>query len=364
MSERQPGLTYAFMQKVGFVILAIAGALLAYHLMSLWVIIFGAIVIAVVLRAIAEPLMTYARLSAPLAVAAAVLLVVGLVVLTFYLFGREIVVQVQTLWTQLPAAWDALQARLIQWGLGDEVNAQVKALGQQAGGVASQIPSIAGNILGVVANFLVALVGGIVLAVNPGKYRDGVVFLFPASYKPRVRDAMNVAGHALRKWFIGQLISMLLVGVLTGLGLWLLHVPSAVALGMVSGLAQFVPIVGPVISAGPGLLLAGVSGWTTFLLALAVYVGVSQLESNIITPMVQNRIASVPMVLTLFAVIGFAGLLGPVGVLYAMPLTVVFYTLVMRFYKGEDVSEDEDAPGSSAGPSPAPAPAKPGRRKR
>lgn len=353
--RKTAGLTAGFMQRVGFVILAIAGALLAYHLMSLWVIIFGAIVIAVVLRAIAEPLMTYARLTAPLAVLAAVLLVLGLIVTTFYLFGRDIVVQVQNLSAQLPEAWAALQTRLTALGLGDEVQTQMKSLGQQAGSVASQIPLIAGNVLGVVANFLVALVGGIVLAVNPGKYRDGVVFLFPDDYKARVKDAMNVAGHALRKWFIGQLISMILVGVLTGVGLWVLKVPSALALGMMSGLAQFVPIVGPVVSAGPGLLLAGVAGWTTFLLALAVYVGVSQLESNIITPMVQNRIASVPMVLTLFAVVGFAGLLGPVGVLYAMPLTVVLYTLAMRFYEGEDVSEPDDAPEAE--------PAKPVRRK-
>lgn len=338
------GLTAGFMQRVAFVLLAVAGALLAYHLMSLWIIIFGAIVIAVVLRAIAEPLMKYGRLSAPLAVLAAVLLVLGLIVTTFYLFGREIVVQVQTLWMQIPAAWGALQVRLQALGLNDEVQGQIKSLGQQAGGAASQIPLIAGNVLGVIANFLVALVAGIVLAVNPGQYRDGVVFLFPDRFKPRVKDAMNVAGHALRKWFIGQFISMLLVGGLTGLGLFLLGVPSAIALGMVSGLAQFVPIVGPVVSAGPGLLLAGVAGWQVFLSALAIYVGVSQLEANIITPWVQNRIASVPMVLTLFAVVGFAGLLGPVGVLYAMPLTVVLYTLAMRFYKGEDISEAEDAP--------------------
>ena len=78
----------------------------------------------------------------------------------------------------------------------------------------------------------------------------------------------------------------------------------------------------------------------------------SQLEANIITPTVQKRIASVPRLLTLFAVIGFAGLLGPIGILYAMPLTVILYTLIMRFYEGEDPTKAVDTP-ESAPPKPA-----------
>lgn len=353
------GLTAGFMQRVAFVMLAIAAALLAFHLLSLWMIIFGAIVIAVVLRGIAEPFMKYGRLNAPLAVAAAFLLLIGVIALTFYLFGRTIVEQVQTLSSDLPAAWASFQTLLQGWGLGDEVQAQIDALGQQAGGMASKLPQYAGNVLGVLANLLVALVAGIILAVDPGKYRDGIVFLIPEDYKERVRDAMNVAGRALEKWFVGQFISMIVVGGMTGVGLSIIGVPSAVALGMMSGLAQFVPVVGPVVSAGPGLLLAGASGMNVFLWALVIYVCVSQLESNIITPMVQKRVASVPMVLTLFAVVGFAGLLGPVGILYAMPLTVVGYTLVMRFYKGEDITKKADESGNGA----ESAPKKPARRK-
>ncbi|ESQ93280.1 hypothetical protein ABAC460_00845 [Asticcacaulis sp. AC460] len=352
------GLTRGFMQRVGFVILAVAATLLAYHLMNLWVLIFGAIVIAVVLRGIAEPLMNVFKLNAPLAVLAAVLLVVGVVFTTFYLFGRDIVAQVQILSKQLPVAWAELQTRLEAAGLNDEVQAQIDALGDQAGGVASKIPQLAGNLLSGVANFLVALIAGILLAIHPAMYRDGIVFLSPESYKPRVKDSLNIAGKALQLWFLGQFISMIVVGVMTGVGLWVMGVPSALALGMMSGLAQFVPIVGPVISAGPGLLLASAAGLDKFLYALVLYVGVSQLESNLITPAVQNRISSVPMVLTLFAVVGFAGLLGPVGILYAMPLTVVLYTLVMRFYKGEDVSKKEEQPGSG----PESAPKKPRRR--
>ncbi|MFT4076238.1 MAG: AI-2E family transporter [Asticcacaulis sp.] len=334
-------LDIGFMQRVLFVILAVAAALLVFKLLGLWLLIFGAIVIATVLRALAEPLIKYTPLNDTFAVLSVLVLVLAFISVTFTLFGYELVQQTHNLTEQLPMAWAALQNRLQVLGLNDEVQKQMQSLGQQAGGVASKLPSIAGNIFGALANLLVATIAGIILAINPGKYRDGVVFLFADEHKEKVRDAMNVAGHALRLWFVGQFISMVLVGTLTGIGLTALGVPSALALGMVSGLAQFVPIVGPVISAAPGLLLAAVLGWQKLVWALIIYVGVSQMESNFITPMVQRSIASIPVIVTLFAVIGFAGLLGAMGVLFAMPLTVIIYTLLRRLYTGEDVTKEK-----------------------
>ncbi|ESQ86229.1 hypothetical protein AEAC466_03265 [Asticcacaulis sp. AC466] len=342
MTQTGKALDMGFIQRVLFVIVAIAASLLVFKLLGLWLLIFGAIVIATVLRALAEPLIKYTPLNDTLAVLTVLVVVLGFIAVTFTLFGYELTQQTQNLTKQLPAAWEALQARLKVLGLNDEVQQQLSALGQQAGGLTSKIPLIAGSVFSSLANLLVATIAGIILAINPNKYRDGVVFLFSAEHKERVRDAMNVAGHALRLWFVGQFISMVLVGTLTAVGLSILGVPSALALGMVSGLAQFVPIVGPVVSAGPGLLLAAVSGWQVFIWALVIYVGVSQLESNIITPAVQRRIASIPVIVTLFAVIGFAGLLGPMGVLFAMPLTVIIYTLIRRLYAGEDVTELTD----------------------
>ena len=339
MTEK--ALNVGFMQRVLFIILAIAASLLIFKLLGLWLLIFGAIVIATVLRALAEPLIKYTPLNDTFAVLTVLLLVLALITMTFTLFGYELGAQAQNLSKQLPAAWAALQTRLQVLGLSDEVQKQVQTLGQQAGGVASKLPIIAGNVFSALANLLVATIAGIILAINPGKYRDGVVFLIADQHKEKVRDAMNVAGHALRLWFVGQFISMVLVGTLTGIGLSILGVPSALALGMVSGLAQFVPIVGPVVSAGPGLLLAMMSGWQTLVWALVIYVGVSQMESNFITPMVQRSIASIPVIVTLFAVIGFAGLLGAMGVLFAMPLTVIIYTLVRRLYTGVDVTQKE-----------------------
>jgi predicted PurR-regulated permease PerM len=339
MAERSEGLNSGFIQRVLFVIVAIFGAFLIFKLTGLWLLIFGAVVIATVLRALAEPLIKYTPLNDTWAVLSVLVIVLAFLTLTVSLFGLQIADQANVLSTQLPAAWATIQAKLEALPIGPQIKDQIDQLGHQAGGLASKLPLVAGNVLSSVANVFVALIAGVVLAINPARYRDGVVFLLPDRHKAKMRDAMNTAGGALRLWFIGQFISMVLVGTLTGIGLSIIGLPSAVTLGLLSGLAQFIPLVGPVVSAGPGLLLAAMSGWQTVIWALVIYTGVSHLESNFITPMVQRRIADIPIIVTLFAVIGFAGLMGAMGVLFAMPLTVIIYTLIRKLYTGEDAQE-------------------------
>jgi predicted PurR-regulated permease PerM len=93
--------------------------------------------------------------------------------------------------------------------------------------------------------------GGIYLAIDPRLYRDGLLKLVPPAIQPNVHATLDDAGHALKRWLRGQVLAMLLVGVFTGLGLWLVGVPSAFALGFIAGIAEFVPIVGPILAAIP-----------------------------------------------------------------------------------------------------------------
>ncbi len=334
-------LSIGFMQRVLFVILMIGMAFLALKLLGLWLLIFGAVVIAVILRGLAEPLMRYGKLKDKPAVAIALIGLIALVAVTVVLFGNQLSLQIDSLSREIPQAWAAIHARLDTLPIGQLLQKQVDGLGQQAGSLVSFLPGLAGNFLAAAANTFVALIAGVILAGAPGKYRDGVIYLFPKTMQPALLDSMNTAGEALRKWFIGQFISMVLVGTLIAIGLTVIGVPSALALGLVAGLAQLVPLVGPTVSAGLGLLLAGAGGLQPAIWTFVLYTAVSQFEANILTPMVQRHMTEVPMVLILFALVGFAGLLGPIGVFFAMPLTVILFTLVKRYL---DLQEEGKAP--------------------
>ena len=169
---------------------------------------------------------------------------------------------------------------------------------------------------------LAALVGGIYLAAQPHLYRRGLMRLLPARLHPWTESLLDDTGLRLRQWLIAQLIAMISIGVLVGAGLSLIGVPAALALGLFAGLAEFIPVAGPIIGAIPALLIALLHGVRMAEYVLALFVVVQQFEGHVLLPLVQQRFATLPPVVTVFALIGFAVLFGWVGVLLAVPLAV------------------------------------------
>jgi predicted PurR-regulated permease PerM len=189
------------------------------------------------------------------------------------------------------------------------------------------------------------VIGGLYIAAAPALYRDGLLQLVPEGRKALAEDTIATAGNALRLWLVGQLAAMALVGVLTGLGLWMLGIPAPLALALLAGLAEFVPLVGPIVAAVPALLLAAGGGYEMMLWTAGLYLLVQQVESNVITPLIQNRTVQIPPALTLFAVVTAGVAFGPMGVILAAPLTVLAYVAVKKLYVREALGEDTRVPG-------------------
>lgn len=343
-------LSRAFIEQVLFVLFAVGMAFLVFKLMTLWLLVFGAVLMGQILRVLAEPMFKYTPMPEALAIVISLALLILAISLASYIFGRDLITQLNALIAQIPDAWAAFNKRLLSESWGSEVLEQINSWGAQGSKALSIVPSIASDIIASLTNLLVVIVGGVFMAINSRAYSQGVVAMFPADQRLRVADSFKATGKALRRWLLGQSISMVLVGSLVATGLSLLGVPSSMALGLIAGLAQFVPIVGPVIATVPGLIMAGAIDWQTMGYALILYTAISQLEANLITPLVQQSVTEVPTALTLFAVIGFAMLLGPLGIIFASPLTVVLYTLVKKFYRDNGWHKPEAAPDLEKAP--------------
>ena len=311
-------------------------------LASLWMLIFGSVVVAVIIRSIADPLVLFLKLKDGLAVAVAILAVLAILGSIGFLFGQQITSQVQQLMLRLPDAWALFQTRVEASPVTGQIVEQLKNMGSEAGRALAIAPKfVMGTISGFTTLFLV-MVAGIFLAVHPAEAREGVLSMFPKPRRERLREVMDACGRALKAWLKAQLFSMVLVGSLVGVGLAIIGVPAPLALGLFTGLAQFVPIIGPIASAVPALLVAATGGGDMLLFTLLLYLAVSQLEANLITPLVQKNLAALPVVLGIFAVVGLGSLFGPLGVLFATPLTLVIYTGVTMLYR-HDVLHDENA---------------------
>ena len=207
------------------------------------------------------------------------------------------------------------------------------------GGLAARLISWTTTAAGALASLLLVVFGGAYLALDPRMYREGLVRLMPPPIRSEMDATLADAGQALRHWLAGQALAMLLVGTLTGIGLWLVGVPSAMALGFIAGLAEFVPILGPVLAAIPAILVASTQGGQVALLALLVIVVVQQLESNVITPLIAENTVSIAPAVALFAVVAMGVLFGPLGLLLGFPLTVVAHVAIKRLYLRDTLGE-------------------------
>jgi predicted PurR-regulated permease PerM len=196
-----------------------------------------------------------------------------------------------------------------------------------------------------VANLLIVLFGGMFLATEPRFYRTGAIKLVPEDKRALLAQAMDESENALRLWLKGQLLAMLVIGVMTGMGLWLLGVPSWLVLGILAGFFEFIPFAGPILSAIPAVLIALVQSPELALWTALMYVFVQHSEAYLIQPLIQQYAVDVPAVVLLFSLLAFAVLFGAIGVLFAAPLTVVTYVLVKRLYVREALGTPTPIPG-------------------
>jgi len=318
-------------------IVALAAAL--YALSDILLLVFGAILVAVVLRTIARPIRAGTSMGERLALLAAGLGVLIVIGGTGYLFGSQISDQLASLSASLPQA----AQRLSQTAPSQSITEMVK--GSSIGDLLMNAFSWGTTIFGAAAALVVVIVAGIYIAVSPEVYRDGFVMLFPKPMQAQIAKTLDDASEALRLWLGGQLLAMIIVGILIGVGLALVGVPSALALGLIAGVTEFIPIVGPVIGAVPALLLASTEGWHTVAWTLAVFVVVQQIESNLIMPLVAGRAVAVPPAVGLFAVVAIGVLFGPLGLLLGYPLAVVTDVAVRKLYVRATLGEKVEVAG-------------------
>lgn len=332
------------------IVLTIAAVLAAaYFLSDILLLFFGSILVATILRSVAHPIIERTGLSERGGLAIAGVLVFGSLGLAIWLIGPGLATQMHSVVRNLPDAASRL-TQLLDIGPVTELfrNGNPAAL---VGNVVSRAVSWGTTLVSGLTALILVIFGGIYLAGDPRTYRDGIVKLVPPRLQDNVAATLDDCGQALPKWLGAQVFAMILVGVLTGIGFWLIGVPSALALGVITGLAEFVPFVGPLVAAIPALLLASTVDTSTVLWALVVIVVVQQLESNVIVPMVASRAVSVQPAVGLYAVVALGILFGPLGLLFGFPLAIVVDIAIRRLYVRDTLDEPVEILGEPAKPS-------------
>ncbi|RRV68005.1 AI-2E family transporter [Stutzerimonas stutzeri] len=268
-----------------------------------------------------------------------------------WLVAPSIAEQADALSDSLPEAVERLRERAQQLPWTNELLQQRERIEDSlpdGSSAFSVVSKVMGSVAGALSSFVIAFAIGVCLAINPPIYVCGLLKLVPLSYRSRAAEVLDESGATLRAWLLAKLLEMLLIGVLTTLGLWLLGIELALVLGLIAGLLSFIPNIGPVLAVIPALLLASLEGGRTVLYVAALYLFVQALENYVFTPWMQQRIVSVPPALTIGVQLLFGLLAGTLGLLLATPLAAVGMVLVRMLYV-EDLLGDRpqaaDGPG-------------------
>lgn len=262
--------------------------------------------------------------------------------------GAQIAKQTEGLAKKLPEAAEKLQSQVAELPLGRYIVRQQgsvqNAAQQQVKQIPEQAPRIARWVFDLVGGVLLILFMGLFFAAKPEIYRAGIIRLLPHHKRKRGEEVFDALELALRRWLLGLAASMAAAGILTAIGLWLLKIPMALALGVVAAFGEIIPNFGSIAATIPAVMIALLDAPEKVIWVIALYIVIQTLQGYVITPLAYKQAVRIPPALEIGAVVLFGVLLGPLGLLVATPLLAVILILVKLLYVhdelGDPVKED------------------------
>lgn len=320
------------------------------------VLLFIGILLSMYLRALTGYIERRLRIPDPFSYVTALAASVAAVVTLVWILVPPVIHQTQQLLTVLPnyiAGWEtALDGQLSKYpGLRDVVgsgdNRILHIIYDRARETFGDVvPRAIGLVHGAINVFAVAVMG-IYLSLHPALYREWLIALFPPIHRDLVRDVLGDLGATLRSWIVGMLFGMFVLAFFTAVGLYLLRVPFWLPFGIFTGLVAIVPFFGTLVSTViPALFVlngVGIWGFGPFghsILVVLLGTVIHLIESNVVLPLVMSKKVDLPPVLSIMSVLIMGTLLGPMGLIIAVPtlaatMVLVRRILITRIYEGQ-----------------------------
>jgi predicted PurR-regulated permease PerM len=209
----------------------------------------------------------------------------------------------------------------------------------QIGGAGRYLFHLLGSTLEVLAGIVLVIFLSIYLAIDPSAYRRGILYLVPKGSRPRAEAVLSAIAVTLRKWLVTQLVAMIAIGVVTTIVLMSLKVRAAVPLGILAGLLEFVPTLGPILSSLPAIAMGFVDSPQKALAVAIAYIGIQFLENHLLIPLLMKQGVNLPPALTIVAQALMAIIFGILGVFVAVPLLAATVIAVKFLTNNEGPSE-------------------------
>jgi predicted PurR-regulated permease PerM len=337
--------TIEYSKRVAIFIAIALVPVLVWFLFDVVLIGIGAILIAVLLQVAAEPF-EWLRLPRWIALVLSGILIFCVVGGAIYLFGTGIGSELQEVVQRVEEGKNSIRESLQQSQFGKTLLANAKSVNIPFAQMVREFFSLGAAFLG---GIVVMVFTGLYLAAQPRLYQWGVRTLFPPGMRVDASETLICLGGALRLWLLGQLIEMLIIGVLTGFAVWLVGLPSPFALGVIAGVAEFVPYLGPIIASIPAILVAVTVSLQAVIWTIVAYIIIHQFEGHLVMPLIQRRMVYIPPAVMLMSIVALTSLFGLKATIFAAPITVILFVIVSKLYVRDSLEEQVMIPGETAG---------------
>jgi predicted PurR-regulated permease PerM len=306
-----------------------------WEIRQLLLLVFTAVVFAIALNRITRYLQRFG-IKRHFAIAITLLATLIVISLFFILVVPPFIAQFQNLIALLPKVWDRLRTELlllekqqfqIDWlpqlpTVSDLID-QLQPLGSA---LFKNFFALFSNSFALIFQLLLVIVLTLMMLVNPQGYRKAFLMLFPSFYRRRADEILTASEEALGNWLTGIVITSTFIGTLSGIGLLLLGIKLVLVHALLAGLLNLIPNLGPALSVIFPITIALLDSPVKIWAILALYFVIQQIESYFLTPTIMAKQVSLLPAVTLLAQIFFAQSFGFLGLLLALPLTVVAKT--------------------------------------
>lgn len=268
---------------------------------------------------------------------AAIIIVIGIVMLLVPPVSNEL----SSIANNFPSYYEPLQQSLNSIrSTGEEIGI-LSTVQQVLDNTARSLTNVTSGLYQALASVFggfVALIGILVIAFYMTVEEDGIKnfvrSLSPATYQPYIIHKMNEMQRRLSHWLWGQVVLMFFIGIMTGLSLWILGVKYALVLGILAGLLEFIPVIGPTLAAIPAVFFAFTdyahAPYKPFL-ALAIFIIIQQVENHLLVPRVMKRAVGLNPIIIIIALLVGAKLGGLIGIVLAVPFVAIIDVFLEDF---------------------------------
>lgn len=217
-------------------------------------------------------------------------------------------------------------------GIVDTNALKAQNVGKQAGRLLPRVGKYTLGMLGSIAAGFILLVIALYTLAAPQPLLKGIITAVPPGYRRSTVRALTRITGQIEEWALASLILMVIVGVLSGLGLWLIGVPNPILFGIIAGFGEGVPTIGPILSAIPPMLVSLADAPDKVLWVAVLFLVVQQIENNILVPMIMASRLNLHPVSILFFVLALGAIVGLLGAILAVPAAIITKVCFEEFY--------------------------------